>query len=99
MPTPGERGGVELLEALGGKLVGPVVAYLVLLSASAFRDKLGGGMTLDLAKAERRGGRPLAQGLAEGLPEVAVRPAGRRDGTSLKRRPVVVDVLGVGAYL
>ena len=72
VPTPGERGGVELLEALGGKLVGPVVAYLVLLSASAVRDELGGGMTLALAKAERRGGRPLAQGLAEGLPEVAV---------------------------
>jgi hypothetical protein len=90
---------VELLEALGGKLVGPVVAYLVLLSASAVRDELGGGMTLDLAKAERRGGRPLAQGLAEGLPKVAVRPAGRSGGSALESRPVVVDVLGVGAYL
>jgi hypothetical protein len=90
---------VKLLEALGGKLVGPVVAYLVLLSAASFRDELGGGMTLDLAKAEGRGGRPLAQGLAEGLPEVTVRPAGRRDGTSLESRPVIVDVLGVSAYL
>ena len=83
----------------GGKLVSPVVAYLILLSAAAFRDKLGGGMTLDLAKAEGRGGRPLAQGFAEGLPEVAVRPAGRRDGASLESRPVIVDVLGVGANL